>query len=43
MRRVLIFTLILIWLTVVVAFYFIAHKPADSAAAQRIGCLGSRD
>ncbi|HTP11808.1 MAG TPA: glycosyltransferase family 39 protein [Anaerolineae bacterium] len=31
MRRFLIFTLLLIWLVVVIAFYFIAHKPADNA------------
>jgi 4-amino-4-deoxy-L-arabinose transferase-like glycosyltransferase len=30
MRRTLIFVLLLLWLLVVVAFYFIAHKPADN-------------
>lgn len=30
MRRLLTFTLALLWLIIVVAFYFIAHKPADS-------------
>lgn len=30
MRRTLIFILLLLWLLLVVAFYFIAHKPADN-------------
>jgi len=30
MRRALIFVLLLVWLAVVVTFYFIAHKPADT-------------
>ncbi len=29
MRRVLIFTLFLLWLLAVIVFYFVAHKPAD--------------
>jgi 4-amino-4-deoxy-L-arabinose transferase-like glycosyltransferase len=30
MRRAVIFVLLLLWLLVVVAFYFVAHKPADT-------------
>ena len=30
MRRAFIFVLLLLWLVLVIAFYFIAHKPADN-------------